>query len=510
MTIDKQPSRPAQGRPGRANGSAEAVGGAVSEQTVGERLRTAREAKGLDYYRVERDTKIRAKYLAALEGGDYAVLPGDVYSKGFLRNYALYLGLNDEEMVEAWRHERAEAISRGEAVAGPEPLLMPRRRFILMPNHFFMVLLAIVVGAFGFYFVLQVSRLMQPITLSVSDPSAGRIDVDVTTTTYVLSGTATANVTVEISWDGQPAARIRADSTGHWTYVASLHAGINQFEITARDAGTQHHSDTVVRLINVAVSGSSPGIPQLVLTSPVDGSTAPNDTIEVAGSSVLVISVKITTICLGPPPAPGATAPAPTPTPTPRPSPSESGAPEPSPSPTAPPSPTPGLSAGPTASPNPNPPGCPAGSGLPSSTSKTVDKRGDFGFPVQLQPGRWLVTVTGISDQGQESVPLRSVVTVLYSDVHVVVRITGGPIGVGKTTLAAWKNDGKGLVLIAKAKKYGAGTVLTFDGVQAVQLQTDCAAATKVTVNGWSYSLGSRCNVVYTWLLTATRPPRRV
>src|SRR4051794_6405898 len=46
-----------------------------------ERLYAARERKGVDLYRAERDTKIRARYLAALERGEYRELPGDVYTK---------------------------------------------------------------------------------------------------------------------------------------------------------------------------------------------------------------------------------------------------------------------------------------------------------------------------------------------------------------------------------------------------------------------------------------------
>jgi hypothetical protein len=61
-----------------------------------ERLYAAREHKGVDLYRAERDTKIRARYLGALERGDYKELPGAVYTKGFLRNYALYLGLDPD------------------------------------------------------------------------------------------------------------------------------------------------------------------------------------------------------------------------------------------------------------------------------------------------------------------------------------------------------------------------------------------------------------------------------
>src|SRR6266550_3666920 len=64
-----------------------------------ERLEAARERKGVDLNRAERDTKIRARYLSALERGEYRELPGAVYTKGFLRNYAVYLGLDPEEIV---------------------------------------------------------------------------------------------------------------------------------------------------------------------------------------------------------------------------------------------------------------------------------------------------------------------------------------------------------------------------------------------------------------------------
>ena len=72
----------------------------------------ARERKGVDLYRAERDTKIRARYLGALERGDYRELPGAVYTKGFLRNYALYLGLDPDEVLPQWRRERGDASVR--------------------------------------------------------------------------------------------------------------------------------------------------------------------------------------------------------------------------------------------------------------------------------------------------------------------------------------------------------------------------------------------------------------
>ena len=71
-----------------------------------DRLAAARERKGVDLIRAERDTKIRVRYLSALEQGDYRDLPGAVYTKGFLRNYAIYLGLDPEDVLRQWRRAR--------------------------------------------------------------------------------------------------------------------------------------------------------------------------------------------------------------------------------------------------------------------------------------------------------------------------------------------------------------------------------------------------------------------
>ncbi len=72
-------------------------------QTVGEVLRAEREKRGMTVKDIEAATSIRALYISAIENNKFSIVPGEVYLKGFIRNYANYLGLNGQEMVEIYR-----------------------------------------------------------------------------------------------------------------------------------------------------------------------------------------------------------------------------------------------------------------------------------------------------------------------------------------------------------------------------------------------------------------------
>ena len=69
---------------------------------LGNSLREARARQGLDYSQVELATKIRAKYIRALEDEAFEILPSPTYVRGFLRSYAEYLGLDGELYVDEY------------------------------------------------------------------------------------------------------------------------------------------------------------------------------------------------------------------------------------------------------------------------------------------------------------------------------------------------------------------------------------------------------------------------
>ena len=112
---------------------------------LGERLRIAREEQGISISQAAVETRILQRYLIALEDGDYQHLPGDVYARGFIRNYAAYLGLSAEELIEMYRRERGIT----DQIRVVPATSSPRIRGLFVPSFFgvfFVVLIVIGLG----------------------------------------------------------------------------------------------------------------------------------------------------------------------------------------------------------------------------------------------------------------------------------------------------------------------------------------------------------------------------
>jgi cytoskeleton protein RodZ len=76
---------------------------------VGSRLREARTRRRLSLAEVEAATKIRGRYLQAIENDDWEQLPGDTYARAFIRTYGHHLGLDGERLAEEQRRSRGAA-----------------------------------------------------------------------------------------------------------------------------------------------------------------------------------------------------------------------------------------------------------------------------------------------------------------------------------------------------------------------------------------------------------------
>ena len=74
-------------------------------QAIGDTLREARMRQKIDITEIESKTKIRAKYLRAMENEEFDLLPGSTFAKSFLRTYADALGLDSHRLVEEYRSQ---------------------------------------------------------------------------------------------------------------------------------------------------------------------------------------------------------------------------------------------------------------------------------------------------------------------------------------------------------------------------------------------------------------------
>lgn len=72
--------------------------------SFGEELRKEREIRGISLAEIAEATKISKRFLGAIEKNDFATLPAPVFARGFVREYARYLGLNAEDMVTRYAH----------------------------------------------------------------------------------------------------------------------------------------------------------------------------------------------------------------------------------------------------------------------------------------------------------------------------------------------------------------------------------------------------------------------
>lgn len=122
---------------------------------LGQRLKERREALGLTIEDVAKETRIKPKFIEALEKGDYNLLPGDIFARGFIRNYASFLGLDPEEMLKLYSEERGRSPAPEAAPTGTEfplerPSAWPIRNFAGFLLPLFIIILIVLVGGFAY------------------------------------------------------------------------------------------------------------------------------------------------------------------------------------------------------------------------------------------------------------------------------------------------------------------------------------------------------------------------
>src|SRR5215211_6029851 len=120
---------------------------------IGTSLREARVRQGLEFAELEHATKIRGKYLRALEDEEFELLPAQTYVKGFLRTYAEYLGLDGQLYVDEYNSRYVAGEDENPLRSRSQPPAHERRlatRLVLAVVAGIAVVVALVIAAWKF------------------------------------------------------------------------------------------------------------------------------------------------------------------------------------------------------------------------------------------------------------------------------------------------------------------------------------------------------------------------
>lgn len=126
--------------------------------TVGVLLKKTREEKGEKIEKIANALRIRPVYLKALEESDYQVFPGQAYALGFLRSYALFLGLDADELMTQYRKETS--FIKPDELNMPiteQPTLFPSAKCLLVS-----VAAIVIVWAFWYFLTYKETQIENP------------------------------------------------------------------------------------------------------------------------------------------------------------------------------------------------------------------------------------------------------------------------------------------------------------------------------------------------------------
>ncbi len=166
---------------------------------IGSSLREARERRNLSYGQVEAETAIRTRYIRALEDEDFHILPGPTYTKGFLRAYAEYLGLDGQPFVDEFnsRHHDPRGAAEHAPIASRPRSRPPRKRQRRESNLVMIALAAIV--AVSFLVVLALRFPPQPTASYNTNTSTSQTTTPGTTANETLPAPSSSSGSTKAS-----------------------------------------------------------------------------------------------------------------------------------------------------------------------------------------------------------------------------------------------------------------------------------------------------------------------
>lgn len=218
-----------------------------TDQPLGKQLKAVRRTAGLSMEQVAMATKIRPKFLKAIEEGSYEDFPAEVYIRGFLENYAKFLGFPADQVLTQYKRERGIS-----GTPGPTRLDIPKGRLrsssvTITPKTLWISLGVLSAFVAAGYIFSQVSGFASPPDLEVTDPGPSAI---IASDSVTVKGKTEPGA--ELAINSQP---VPTDSQGGFSEKVRLLPGTNSLRVTAKNKTGRE------RVVNRSVVVQQPSAP---------------------------------------------------------------------------------------------------------------------------------------------------------------------------------------------------------------------------------------------------------
>lgn len=145
----------------------------VKSLTLGEKIRNIRSNKRASLADVSRNTRIQIEYLEYLEQGVYDKLPADVYVRGFLKSFAEYLNVDEQDLIKSFKKEKSiQRNIKGDEDKDNIPKKINLSNFSINPKIISLVLIILLFAGMSFYLYKKLDNFVSTPELIILNPDA--------------------------------------------------------------------------------------------------------------------------------------------------------------------------------------------------------------------------------------------------------------------------------------------------------------------------------------------------
>ncbi|MBV9215669.1 MAG: helix-turn-helix domain-containing protein [Acidobacteria bacterium] len=265
-------------------------------ESLGEKLRRAREERGFSLSEVSEQTRISSLYLESIENDDYRILPGGIFNKGFVKSYAKFVGLNEQEALA----EYGRIVARTEGgeddplkLYKPEVLTDDHHGRSMVPTVILAVVMLALMTAGLLWLVSYLRQPAAPATTNVTNRNANSAETANANTEPNISGVPDMSTVKVVFKTTTEAVSLTATKDG--TPSSSLVAAGSSVEFEPKESLKLSYSKSLAQFVQLAINGRTIATPM----TPTEGKKVIEFTISKDNLSQIWTSGSIT----GEPPA---------------------------------------------------------------------------------------------------------------------------------------------------------------------------------------------------------------